>query len=362
MTAQTVFETSLAIASLLLVGCAAGGTDGDTSEVRGDAANSDDGLGTDTASARDDGADARPIDAGPIDAKGADAKGADAGDAPSDVVDAAGPTVASPCFRLPGKEAWNCGSDGTTLTRTIGGALETVACAHGCVPLPNGFDHQCRPRDGALTNVVNGHAMTLQETEWVHYFAFCAVPKLAGARPDRLTTTARVAWWALKEGVLDTSSPNPVGFNLCGDGGTDHKIAPLATCASGAAWQVGASGIQVPCCTLASVEGAAVKLFPGTSIAELLRGAAAEAGYPAGTTDSDGIVAATGQVRIAWLLHVTAIGFTFQEPIVTSECITGSEKWCFSADWEPSSLYAANKASATSSIDDLHGILELLAP
>jgi hypothetical protein len=229
------------------------------------------------------------------------------------------------------------------------------------VTLPGGFDSQCRPRGGALGQTVNGHAMSAQEASWVKYFAWCAVPLLSGTRDDRLTQASTVAWWSLKEGVLDVSNPDPVGYSLCGAGG-DHTIGPLETCAAGAAWQVGASGIQAPCCGLSAVEGTAAMLFPTMTEAELLSGAAVEAGYPVGSANNTGITSSTGVLRASWLLHVTAIGFFYQAPIVTNECITASDAWCYGTGWDTSTSFAPDKPSALKAMSDLRAILDVLSP
>jgi hypothetical protein len=279
---------------------------------------------------------------------------------PETGTEAESPSVETPCFRNSGPEAWTCNTDGVTLTRTRGaGATETVRCPHGCVPLPDGFDSQCRPREGALGSTVNGRAMTAHQASWVSYFAWCAVPLLKGTRDVRLTTASTVAWWALKEGVLDSSHSEPVGLSLCG---RNHPIRPLDRCAIGAAWQVGASGIQASCCRLSKVERTAAMLFPGMTEAELLSGAAAEAGYPVGSAENTRIVGSTGAQRASWLLHVTAIGFFHQAPIVTSECITGSHAWCYGRKWIMSSFYAPDKPSAMRAMSDLRAILDVLSP
>jgi hypothetical protein len=184
---------------------------------------------------------------------------------------------------------------------------------------------------------------------------------LQGTRDARLTQASTVAWWALKEGVLDVANPNPVGYSLCGAGG-DHTIGPLQTCAAGSAWQVGASGIQAPCCGLTEVEGTAATLFPTLTEAQLLSGAAVEGGYPVGSATNTGIVASTSTLRASWLLHVTALGFFYQAPIVTSECITASDSWCYGTGWTESANYAPDKPSATRSMSDLRAILDLLSP
>lgn len=289
---------------------------------------------------------------------GADADGSTSAEPVGDLGAA---SVESPCFRKPGAEAWRCDADGAALTRTKAGATETVQCAHGCVPLPDGFDSQCRPRDGELGSTVNGHAMTARQARWVSYFAWCALPLLPGARDDRLTAASTVAWWALKEGVLDASRPGPVGFSLCGTGG-NHPIGPLGRCAVRSAWQIGASGVQASCCKLSDLEGTARALFPKMTQAQLLSGAAVEAGYPAGSAESVRIVGSTAALRASWLLHVTAIGFFHQAPIVTDQCIAGSRSWCYGRGWETSAAFAPDKASAMRAISDLRAILDVLSP
>jgi hypothetical protein len=96
--------------------------------------------------------------------------------------------------------------------------------------------------------------------------------------------------------------------------------------------------------------------------AELLSGAAVEAGYPVGSAENRRIVGSTGALRTSWLLHVTAIGFLHQRPIVTDQCIAGSRSWCYGAGWETSASYAPNKASAMRAMSDLRSILDTLSP
>jgi hypothetical protein len=285
--------------------------------------------------------------------------GASVDETPASDTEAESPSVESPCFRNPDAEAWRCDADGMTLTRTRAGTSETAHCAYGCVSLPDGFDSQCRPRDGELGNTVNRHALSVEQASWVSYFAWCAVPMLKGTRDARLTAASTVAWWALKEGVLDASRSHPVGLSLCR---TNRVIGPLDTCAVRFAWQVGASGVQASCCSLNSVASTAATLFPGMTEDELLSGAAVEAGYPIGSAENRGIVGSAGALRASWLLHVTAIGFLRQGPIVTDECIATSRPWCFGTRWAASSSYAPDKPSAMRAIRDLRRILDLLSP
>ncbi|HEX8793836.1 MAG TPA: hypothetical protein VF765_22995 [Polyangiaceae bacterium] len=270
-------------------------------------------------------------------------------------------SIEKPCFHNPGPEAWTCNADGVTLTRTKAGATETVHCRHGCVHLPDGLDSQCRPRAGAFGSTVNGHELTAQQASWVSYFAWCAVPLLPGTRDVRLAAASTVAWWALKEGVLDESQSDPIGFSRCG-AGRDHNIGPLERCAVGSAWQVGASGIQPSCCRLANLEDTAAALFSGMTEDQILSGAAVEAGYGVGSAEHARIVGSTGARRASWLLRVTAIGFFHQGPIVTEECIVKSHSWCYGTGWPTSASYAPDKPSAMRSMSDLSAILDALSP
>lgn len=307
-----------------------------------------------------------------LDACGTSADFGDAADAAANVGRGAAATrpegtedeilsIESPCFHNSGAEAWTCNGDGVTLSRTRDGAAETIRCPHGCVPLPDGFDSQCRPRDGVLGSIVNGHAMTAPQASWVNYLAWCAVPLLQGTRDTRLTAAATVAWWALKEGVFDEIHSNPVVFSRCG-AGRDHDIGPLERCAVGSPWQVGASGIQPSCCSLSTLESTAAALFPEMTETQILSGAAVEAGYPVGSALHTRIVGSKGVRRASWLLRVTAIGFLHQAPIVTDECITASKSWCYGTLWPTSAFYAPDKPSAMLAMSDLRVILALLSP
>jgi hypothetical protein len=281
-------------------------------------------------------------------------------DVPPDVP--LGPTVESPCGHWQGTSAWNCGADGHTLSRSVGGTSETVDCPNGCIGLPFGLDDQCRARTGTVSNTVNGHGMNGAEAGWVHYVAYCVVPRLQGARASRLDDASRVTWWALKEGVLDVSGPNPVGYSLCTTGSGDVRIGPTATCGTGSPWQVGVSGVQVTCCGLSALESMATTLFPGMTSDQVIAMAATEADYLPGTATGDAIVHSTGYLRASWLLRSSPIGFTFQAPAVTSQCITQSLGWCYGTGWSTSAQYAPTRAAALQSMADLRGILDVLSP
>jgi hypothetical protein len=339
------------VVALLASACTAGQVDDSTNGDGGE-------VGVDTGAI---GADSGPKSDAPSD--GSHDAHDTAIDTTIDTPADTGPTVDDPCFHFWGKESWSCQPDGRTLTRTKGGVTQSTTCANGCVSLPYGFDDQCRPRAGALSDVVNGHTMTSEQASWVHYVAWCAVPKLQGTRDARLTDASRVTWWSLKEGILGVgTSPNPVGFSLCTEATGDVRIGPLDTCGAGAAWQVGASGVQVTCCGLAELEAMSKTLYPSLTSDQVLAGTATEASYLPGTATGDAIVASKDYLRASWLLHNSPIGFTFQAPIVTSECITDSKSWCYGTGWTESADYAPDKTAAMGSIADIKGILDELSP
>jgi hypothetical protein len=95
---------------------------------------------------------------------------------------------------------------------------------------------------------------------------------------------------------------------------------------------------------------------------QVLAATATEAAYLSGTSTHDGIVHSTGSLRLSWLLHTSAIGFTYQAPIVTNECITGTRSWCYGTGWSTTANYAPNRTAALQAIQDVHAILDAVAP
>jgi hypothetical protein len=183
--------------------------------------------------------------------------------------------------------------------------------------------------------------LTASESRWISYIENHVAP-IIGAR-----SAAVVAWWALKEGILDL--PNPWRHNLCSRGGGDVRVGDLETC-PGAAWQVGMSGIQPNNVSLASVEAAATKLYSGRSIPSILRSIADEAGVDEGIAQV--VQAATGDLRKAWLLRDPAIGFYLQAPFVEKGCITGSYSWCYGT-WDTARRFASNPARVQEVVSEL---------
>ena len=227
------------------------------------------------------------------------------------------------------------------------------------------------PHDaGPIDWTVNGHLLTAEEQAPVLIIAADVVPRLAGAREDRLLFAARGAWWALKEGTWEQPLPAVYGYSNCNSATGDHVIGPTETCAAGRAWQVGLAAVQVPGHTAAELEARVAVLFPGmpgmagtpgTTPDALLADVATKAGETQAT--SDAIVASTGSLRASWLLRVPALGLDALVPgEVVPECIDGTKTWCFGSAWDETKKFAPTKDAALVSIGDLHRILSLLAP
>ena len=213
--------------------------------------------------------------------------------------------------------------------------------------------------DGATGFVVNGHNLTAREQQWMTYVAAHVLPRLQGATDRALEIASRAAWWSLKEGIFDTS--NPPKYSNCNTASGDQLIGPLELCGSGRAWQVGLAAVQVPNHQLAELETLAGELYPELVIADVLAGAAAEAGFDPSTGTGAAITAATGTLRKSWLLRDSAIGFTAVErDEVVTECIVGSKSWCYGTSWDTTRWYAPSKTSAMRSIADIAALLRRL--
>jgi len=207
---------------------------------------------------------------------------------------------------------------------------------------------------------VNGHALTATEAANVRRIARDVVPRLAGARSDKLRVAARVTWWSLKEGVLGIS--NPIGYSNCNTPSGDRRIGPLEVCGAARAWQVGASAVQVPGKSLAALEATARSLHPGLNVYDVLWRTAVDAGYANGTPTHGAIVNSTGDLRRSWLLRNGAVGFTYEEPVVAYECITHSYGWCYGTAWDTTARYAPSRSAALRAIDDLYAVFDRLVP
>jgi hypothetical protein len=207
---------------------------------------------------------------------------------------------------------------------------------------------------------VNGWQLNATQDKWVRWIAQYTVPKLQGTREQRLTVASRVAWWSLKEGVLDLANPFP--FSLCSTTSGDVRIGPLDTCAAGRAWQVGLSGIQVPNVSMATVQSTSASIHSTLTEAQVLAATASQAGYAAGTSTHTSIVNSSGDLRKSWLLRNHAVGITLQEPIVTRECVTNAYGWCYGTGWTTTARYAPNRTEALESMAELKATLNGLAP
>lgn len=288
------------------------------------------------------------------------------------------PADLGPCGDRAAFTHWNC-VDARAMQKCVSGRLLGYTCQGRCAARPVGEDDACEaattsatpgsapsttpPTGGAATPlVVNGNRLSDTEAQWLRYTATSVVPYLSGTREQRLTTASRAAWWALKEGVWSLS--NAVAFSSCNRApGRDERLDALTACyPSTAAWQVGLAAVQVPNFSSDEVERVALALFPGQSIAQVLATAAREAGVDPATSTGQSIVASTGTLRRSWLLRASRVGFSLVVRNIEAECVNGSQSWCYSAAWSPSSRYAPDRASAMRAMGDIRAVLASLAP
>jgi hypothetical protein len=211
---------------------------------------------------------------------------------------------------------------------------------------------------GGSSLVVNGNVLNADEDKWVRWIATNTIPKLSGTRDQRLDKASRVAWWSLKEGVLDYKNPNPLAYSNC----NQQNFSVTYVCPVGYAWQAGIAGVQPRNHTLAQTENVALTVYPGSTISSVLAKAATQAGYASGTTTYNTIVNSTGDLRNSWLLRESATGFTSQHPLVYDQCVVNSQVWCYSSAWAESAKFAPTKSAALKSISDLRAIFNTLAP
>jgi hypothetical protein len=201
--------------------------------------------------------------------------------------------------------------------------------------------------------VVNGKPLNPTEARWMRYVAANVVPRLGGSREQQLTTSARVAWWSLKEGVLGID--NALAYSNCNTPAGDRHVGPLDGCGAGRAWQVGLSGVQVPGRDLGALEKLATELYPGASPDEVLAQTASDGGV-----DPAAVQRTSGSIRASWFLRNAAIGFTMQAPTITAECINGSRSWCYGSGWPTSRSFAPDRGSAMKAIEDIKSVLSRL--
>jgi hypothetical protein len=208
--------------------------------------------------------------------------------------------------------------------------------------------------------VVAGTQLSANRAEWVEHIAEQVVPEMIGSRSQRIEKAAVVAWWALKEGVLDLA--NPLVYSNC-HFPPDQHIGALAVCPDpNHAWQVGISGVQAAWRSLADVEALAKQVHSGVALKQVLVDAAQAAGFAPGSTTSNSIASSTGRLRLSWLLRDGAVGFEAQYPVVQQECFVQGLYWCFGSGWASSAAFAPSRATSEDAIADLEAILDELAP
>ncbi len=107
---------------------------------------------------------------------------------------------------------------------------------------------------------VRGVKLSARQELWVRYIGEHVVPLVPGTAAERIDKSAYVAWWALKEGVLDTN--NPLSYSNCSIP-PDKHIGPVEVCPNPKnAWQVGISGVQATYTTPATATALASTITP----------------------------------------------------------------------------------------------------
>ncbi|HMR80579.1 MAG TPA: hypothetical protein PKD61_35965, partial [Polyangiaceae bacterium] len=195
---------------------------------------------------------------------------------------------------------------------------------------------------------------------WVRYIAEHVVPKLPGTKDERFDKGAYVAWWALKEGVLDTN--NPLAYSNCSIP-PDKHIGPVEVCPNAKnAWQVGISGVQATYTSVATAEQLAQTEYPQLSLTEVLANAASTAGYGVQTTLGQTIITSSDRLRLSWLIRNGPVGFAAQYSPVYNQCFVSTQSWCFGSGWPSSASFAPTQAGAKQAVTDLKSIFQSLAP
>ncbi len=105
-------------------------------------------------------------------------------------------------------------------------------------------------QDNKPPTTVNGHPLTRKQQEWLRYISTKVLPSLGNDREQGLDAVAKAAWWALREGFLDSKKyPDPTSASNCtitdAKGNHDVSLPLLRACPPGRAWQVGLFGVQV---------------------------------------------------------------------------------------------------------------------
>lgn len=243
----------------------------------------------------------------------------------------------------------DCGSDGRS-------CAWTEAVGYDCVD--GGWSDDGPAPDDPL--YVVGVRLQPTQAKWVRHIGEEIVPGMRGTRADRIAKAAVVAWWSLKEGVLDLQ--DPLSYSNC-HFPPDQHIGPVDVCPNaGNAWQVGISAVQAAWRSLADVEALAADVHPEKTSTQILVDAASTAGHGPATTTGQTVASSTGRLRLSWLLRDGAVGFEAQYPVVHQECFADAKSWCFGAGWSTSATFAANAWTSKQAIADLETIFDTLAP
>jgi hypothetical protein len=207
---------------------------------------------------------------------------------------------------------------------------------------------------------VRGVTLSAKQELWIRYIGEQIVPLVPGTASERIDKSAYVAWWALKEDVLDYN--NPLSYSNCSIP-PDQHIGPVELCPNpNNAWQVGISGVQATYTTLPQAETIASTVYPQLSIEEVLTDAAVKAGFGATTQLGQTVATSSDRLETSWLLRNGPVGFERQYPTVYDECFVQALSWCFGSGWPSTASFAPTQAGAQQSVADLKAIFQTLAP
>lgn len=240
--------------------------------------------------------------------------------------------------------------------------------------------------DGALSAdgdapdlVVNGNVLTPTQAKNVRWFKNCVLPNLPGTFEEQVDTTAKVAWWSLREGNFDLEGSDLFRYSNCTEGKVDRRRSkyPLFDC-PGATWQVGAASGQVknykPPAYIEVTERVFRPLSPQITEADVLAWTAVLAGYPEGSATYKAILRSKGDVKHSWLMRNPLIGSEFVAKEVQAQCVASKvkkttvkkqtkveivsvESWCTGHRYPAETAFAENYSEAMRAIADLKRIL-----
>ncbi|KAL9652659.1 hypothetical protein ABK040_003962 [Willaertia magna] len=226
--------------------------------------------------------------------------------------------------------------------------------------------HTSASNNTPISDKVLGNILNVNEVKWLKYIGQKVVPQLTsyynGNREIALQNAAIVAWWSLKEGILQIE--NAIRFNLCDPNHVVKSNQWDGICAKEngfGTWQVGLAAIQSPITEeraktmIVNLENNICKklgLNPNQALLNIVN----EAGF--GNDIAKNIMSSQGRLRASWLLRIPSVSFVVQLPIINNECFSGNVRnWCYSSKWSPSNKYSPTIESMSIAVNDVKNIL-----